>query len=357
MKALIGIPNGEILMLMLDHKFLSEKMTEVLKEINISSESIYYLVNCLIQTSLRGIDSHGINLFPHYYRVANTGRINKSPNIRVIKTGQSTAIIDGDHAYGHHAGAVGMMTAIELSRETGIGATVVKNSSHFAAASYYGLMAAKNDMIGFAFTNANALVKAYGSSETYFGTNPICFTAPIMDEEPLCLDMATSLTNRNKIKNYERENKSIPSNWAYDDKGKATTDPSKVAMLSPIGEYKGFGLGMMVDVLCSLLAGGLFSKHIQEMYENLNNKRYISHCFIAIRIENFVALNKFKSNLKKMVSEVRNLPTLDGIEHVMVPGDPEKYKMLERTKYGIPIDEQKFIEFLQISSDFKKVVK
>ena len=84
------------------------------------------LVNSLIETSLRGVDSHGVNLFPHYCRAVKSGRINSTPNIKIKQTGTSSAIVDADHAFGHHVGAVAIDNAINLSKETGIAAVNVK---------------------------------------------------------------------------------------------------------------------------------------------------------------------------------------------------------------------------------------
>ncbi len=162
---------------------LAALMAAELAKRHIDPESNQHVVASLVQTSLRGVDSHGINLFPHYCRAAEAGRINSRPHISISRTGPSTAVMDADH---------------------------VRNSTHFGAAAYFGLIAAERDCLGFAFTNADALVKAFGAKEAFFGTNPICFTAPLQNESPFCLDMATSLVSWNKINNYRREN----SAWA-----------------------------------------------------------------------------------------------------------------------------------------------
>ena len=239
------------------HDLLSLLMTNELHKREVSPGAVKNVVECLIQTSLRGVDSHGINLFPHYCKAVDAGRINSSPHITITAISDSTAILDADHTFGHHAGAIAMSEAIRISKKSGIGAVSVKNSTHFAAAAYYGLMAADNDCIGFAFTNADSLVKAANAKEAFFGTNPICFTAPLNTEGPLCLDMATSLVSWNKIVNFRREEKTIPSNWAFNQHGLPISDPHKAVSLNPAGEYKGFGLGMMVDILCALLSNSI----------------------------------------------------------------------------------------------------
>lgn len=344
-------------MIYLNSKVLSDVMKQVLEELDVNNVSIKHVVDSLIQTSLRGVDSHGINLFPHYCRAIKSKRINKNPNIKVNQTGASSAIVDADHGFGHHAGAISMNYAVELAQKTGIAAVNVKNSTHFGAAAYFGFFATDNDCLGFAFTNADALLKSFGSPEAFFGTNPICFTAPLKDEQPLCLDMATSLVSWNKLMNNKRQNLDVPNNWAFDVKGKSITDPNLATSLNPIGGYKGYGLAMMVDILCGILAGSLTSKDILPMYTSpINEKRYISHFFMALDINKYFEIDKFKQKLQDVVDRLRCLPSLDNEKPVMVPGDPEKEFYEIRIKEGIPIDEMRYEELLAISNIFSEAI-
>ena len=142
------------------------------------------MVASLIQTSLRGVDSHGIQLFPHYLRAVASGRVNAKPVLSVVKTGSSSATLDAMDWFGHHAGAVAIDAAVELAKASGVGAASVGQSTHFGAAAYFALRAANAGCIGFSFTNADALVKAFNASKPVFGTNPVCFTAPLRTEDP-----------------------------------------------------------------------------------------------------------------------------------------------------------------------------
>lgn len=338
---------------------LADLMRGELAKRRVCRESTDHVVASLIQTSLRGVDSHGINLFPHYCRAVEAGRVNGNPDIRISRPAASVATVDADHAFGHHAGAVAMGKAIELAMETGIGTASVRDSTHFGAAAYFGLMAPERDCLGFAFTNADALVKAYGARDAFFGTNPICFTAPMEGEGPFCLDMATSLVSWNKINNFRRENREIPPHWAFDAEGKSVTDPHAARTLNPAGEYKGFGLGMMVDILCSVLTGSLISKDIMPMYAPPldSTKRRLSHFFMAIDIARFSDPGRFRKNLQGMVERIRTMEPLVSDGEVMVAGDPEKKSLARRTVEGIPVDDVKYEEFLTVNPAFEKATK
>jgi ureidoglycolate dehydrogenase (NAD+) len=334
-------------------------MQKTLEQRMVNPDSIDHVVSSLIQTSLRGVDSHGINLFPHYCRAVDAKRINRTPSIIISQTGTSTAIVDADNAFGHHAGAVAMDKAVEMAKKTGVGTASVKNSTHFAAAAYFGFRAADRDCLGFAFTNANALVKTFGAKEAFFGTNPICFTAPLEREGPFCLDMATAVVSWNKINNYRRENRDIPMHWASDSKGNPVTDPGQVQTINPVGDYKGYGLGMMIDILCGVLAGGPASKDILPMYPPKldSTKRRLSHFFMAIDIDKFLGVAQFKKNLQRIVDEIRVVEPAVAGQKVMVAGDPEKKNYSIRVIEGIPVDDAIFEEFLAISSEFSRTVK
>jgi ureidoglycolate dehydrogenase (NAD+) len=233
----------------------------------------------------------------------------------------------------------------------------VRNSSHFAAAAYYGLAAAEAGFIGMAFTNADSLVRAHGSSKAYFGTNPICVTAPLANEGPLCLDMSTSVVSFNRIKNHRLRHEPVDSTWGSDASGNPTTDAHLVATLTPTGGYKGYGLGMMIEMLCGILATGPYAHQLLPMFTNLSERRSISHFFVAIDPSRFLPLPQFRERLQEMVDHVRKLPVLSPADAVMVPGDPEKKTAVKRAEEGIPVTDDKANEFLSLHSRFHSALK
>ena len=304
-----------------------------------------WVVNGLIETSLRGVDSHGIRLFPHYLNGVRGGRINPDPQYRCKQTGGATATFDGDHTFGHAAGSEAMHKAIAMARESGIGGVTVYNSSHFGAAACYSLLAARQGMIGLSFTHADALTLSSGGVRPYFGTNPIAFAAPVLHEEPFSLDMATSTTNWNKIRECRKKDLKVPLNWGANDQGEATADPNAMIQLFPIGDYKGFGLAMMIDILCGVLTGMPFARAISSMYKApIEEKRFLGHFMMAIDISRFIPLAEFKQRMQQMIDSLRAEPKKDSMIAVQVPGDPEKKAHAKRSKEGIPIDREEWKE-------------
>lgn len=321
---------------------------QVLAAVKVDKTVARHVVDGLLQTSLRGVDSHGIRLFPHYVKVVKAGRVNGHPKYTFHKGGNSVGRLDADHTYGHAAGAEAMKYVLDMARQTGCGAVAVFNSSHFGAAAYCGLMAAEHDMIGISLTHADALMLATGGIRAFFGTNPICVTAPVEGEEPFCLDMATTTITWNKVKMHRERNQPLAPGLAADGKGESTTDPHIAESLFPIGGYKGFGLGMVVDILCGLVSGMPFGREITSMYLTpLDQKRYLGQFYMALDIAKFQDVKLFKSRLKKYVDEIRVEPAKDPSHPIMVPGDPEKKAFIQRSREGVPLAPTEYAAILE----------
>jgi ureidoglycolate dehydrogenase (NAD+) len=341
-------------MISLDSQLFYKTLLQVLHTRNVPEPIAKTVVESLVTTSLRGVDSHGLNLYPHYDNELKLNRLNINPNIQINETGLSTAVLDADNTFGHYAGDLAVDKAIDLASNTGVGVVSVKNSTHFGAANYFTDKIARNNMIGFAFTNTEALVNAFGSKEAFLGTNPFCFSAPMLDEEPFCLDMATSTVAWNKIKNYRRQNLELEKGWALDENGVETQNPHDANSLTAIGGYKGFGLGMVIEILCSGLASGALSKDIPPLYDlSIEDKRNISHFFIAIDVSKFISIDLFKMYMSNLATRVRSLEPNSNSTEVLMSGDKEKQQYAIRLANGIPMDDVKFDEFLSISKDFQ----
>lgn len=338
----------------ISHVKLREFFVAALNSRSVREDVVNHVCASLLQTSLRGVDSHGVELFPHYVRALDSGRINPNPNYRFTATGPSTGKLDADHGFGHASGAEGMTKAIEMARKTGIGAVAVYNSTHYGAAAYFSLLASEQDMIGMNFTHTDALMLSYSGVRPFFGTNPICMTVPCDGEEPFCLDTATTLTSWNKLLKYADRGEPIPDGWAFDARGDPVSDPTKATCLAPIGSYKGFGLSMMVEIFCSLLTGMPFGPNLARMYgDPIETKRYLGHFFLAMDPARFIELGSFKRRMRELMDAIRSEPAKNLVMPVMVPGDPEKAQYAERIQTGIPLSEKTYRSFVKLAEEIK----
>ncbi|WP_170263696.1 Ldh family oxidoreductase [Blastochloris sulfoviridis] len=292
----------------------------------------------LVWTSLRGIDSHGIRLLPHYLEGVRGGRLTPDPNMRFERTAPATGLLDADHTFGHAAGMTAMGHAIGLAREAGIGAVSVHNSSHCGALSFFAHEAARHDMVGIVFTHATARVKTPASNRPFFGNNPICLVAPMAREEPFCFDAATTGITFNAVKAAAAAGQTLPPGLVADAAGMETTDPAEAAQLLPIGDYKGFGLSMMVDILCAVLSGMPAGDQVSPMFgAPMSRKRYLGQFFCALNVAAFRDVGAFKAELQDLAERVRAEPAIRSGVPVLVPGDPEKAAWAERSVQGVPV--------------------
>lgn len=300
----------------------------------------------LVETNLRGVDSHGVARLPHYIRRIKAGSILPKPEMRFTRLSESTGILDGGHGLGHVVMTRATQDVITIAQECGSGWVAVKNSSHCGALAGFGLPIAAAGMIGLVFSHVDPMVLPYGGRKPFCGTNPICITAPAKDKT-LCLDMATSKVAWNRVGNAAMNGETIPFGWAVDSEGRDITDPTQVAALFPFGEYKGSGLGLCIDVLCALLSGAPFGPDVPKMYGDLSQHRHLGGMVGAIDIRRFVLLDEFTNRLTDMLERWGAIPPMDPGDRVLYPGEPEVMMHEKRLREGIPLPISVLDEFQQ----------
>jgi len=313
-------------------------MGRVLARCGVEPSIAKHVVGGLTEASLRGVDSHGVQLFPHYVEALRAGRINGAPHLRFTKESAATAVLDADHTFGHAAGAVAVDRAMALARQVGVGVVAVRNSTHFGAAAYFGLMAARHDMIGFASTHATPHVLYPGADRPTLGPNAMCVAVPMAGEEPFCLDMATSAVTFNRLKLVKEAGLPIESSWGADADGVPSTDSASIAHLFPIGGYKGYGLAMVLDIVCGMLSGMPVGPQVSRMYGvPLSERRFLGHVVGAVAVSAFEAPEVFKARMRAYCDGLRAQSMRDEMGVAMVPGDPEKRAEAVRRRDGIPV--------------------
>jgi ureidoglycolate dehydrogenase (NAD+) len=268
--------------------------------------------------------------------------------------------VNGDDGLGHLVMSEATRMAIDLAREAGAGWVAVCRSSHCGAMAPYGLEIADAGMIGFVFTHVDPMVLPFGSAQAYCGTNPICITAPRasagagdLASGALCLDMATSKVPWNTVANAAMEGVPIPLGWAVDAKGRDTTDAAQVASLYPVGEYKGSGLGLMIDVLCSMLGGAPSGPDIPKMYSHdLTQPRELGGLVGAIDIGRFAAPEQFCQRISALIERWCALPPAEPGGRVLYPGQPELIEREKRLRDGIPVGLQLLREFDELADRY-----
>jgi len=293
----------------------------------------------LVESNLRGVDSHGVVRLPHYATRLRKGSIKPRPSITVKRTGPATAMVEGDAGMGQLVAVRAMNEAIALARESGVGAVGARNSSHCGAMAYFVEMAVKEGMIGIALTHTDPIMAPTGMKRNFLGSNPIAFGAPGGDAPPIVVDMATTNVAWGKIIVARQEGKTIPPDWGVDAEGKPATDPHKVSGLAPMAGPKGYALAAMIEVLCAHLTGVPFGTHVVRMYGDLDQPRNLGHFMLAIDIARFTNPATFKAGIDLFAREIHAEEPVDPARPPLAPGEPERLTAAKRLKTGVPLGE------------------
>jgi LDH2 family malate/lactate/ureidoglycolate dehydrogenase len=199
------------------------------------------------------------------------------------------------------------------------------------------MRAAEAGLVGMSMTNSEPFVIPYGGAESVLGTNPICLAAPAGDGHIFNVDMATSQVAVNRIFNARDEGREIPDNWGVDERGEPTTDPAAVTSAVPLGGYKGYGLALLVEVLCGVLSGSGVRHGVGELYSGGEQRQNTGHFHLAIDPERTVGRDRFAAVLGGMLGELRATKPAPGFDEVLVAGDPEDRARAVRERDGVPI--------------------
>lgn len=325
-----------------------EQTRAILRAWGAPPEHVEVIAGCMHESDLRGIDSHGVGMFPNYARLLAEEAIHIRPNIRVVHDDAATALIDADHALGHVPATMAMDLACDKAARFGIAMVAVRNSNHYGAAGVYTSKATARGLIGINTTGTSqrSVVPTF-AREPRFSTNPIAFSAPAAHNPEFCLDMATSTVAVGKVNIARRAGKPLPEGWALTAQGTPERDAaaafhSKPKRLTPLGgnrelgSHKGYGLAMMVEILCSVLTDSFIGGHDPRTWEK---GRYINagHCMIAIDPNRFALGERFETRMDRLIDMLHDSPRADEAQPVLVAGDPEHAERARRLAEGIPM--------------------
>lgn len=321
----------------------------VLEQVGVPAEEARICAEVQVDGSLRGIDSHGIRAIPGYVAKVRRGLCPARANLTVVHETATTARLDAHFSLGQVTAVRMMRLAMDKARATGMGMVVAYNCDHFGPASYYPRMAAAEGLIGMTCSiNTGSVVVPHGGRVGLHDTNPISWAIPAGEERPIVVDMATSVAASGKIGGYAARGLDIPVGWAIDRvEGKPVTTPEQVRAgyyHLPAAGHKGYGLGLVVDVLSAGLAGSWLAREFAEARPG--ERRTGSFCVQAIDPAAFLPLDQFKGRVDRLIRDARATPPAEGFDEVLVPGDPEHRTWLKRSAEGIPFEEQAWEGFL-----------
>ncbi|MGE4488265.1 MAG: Ldh family oxidoreductase [Kiritimatiellales bacterium] len=332
-------------------------MIDVFQSIGVPENDARICADVLITADKRGIDSHGTGRLKtiYYDRIVKQNIQQPVTEIEIVRDKAATAVVDGHHGMGMVISKRCMEMAIEKARTYGLGMVVARNSTHYGFAAYYPIMACDAGMIGLTGTNARPSIAPTHGVENMLGTNPMVFGIPTDEDFPFTNDYATSIIQRGKIEQYEREGRDCPLGLVIGRDGQTKTDSVQIlkdlvsgeAALAPIGGlseetggHKGYGFATVVELLSATLQQGAFLKQLSGLAEDGTRKPYaLGHFFLAIDIEHFCDLVDFKKTAGDILRQLRASQKAPNADRIYTCGEKEHLAWLDRKDKGVPVND------------------
>jgi len=324
--------------LLYESEILKEFCINILMKAGVKTKDADIIAETLICADLRGVKSHGIVRLSTYVEKIEKGIVSLGANMEFERNSGAIALLDAKNSIGQVAGFKAMNTAIDMARIYGIGLVGVKNSNHFGIASYYSMLALKEEMIGVVITNSSPAIAPYGSNTPLLGTNPLSISIP-SNGKPIVLDMSMSTVARGRIRYAALTGMEISEGWGLDAKGNATTNPNEAlkGSLVPIGGVKGSGLALIIDLLCGVLTNTCLTGEVKNITD-MSGPSKTGHMFCAISISKFINIDLFKNDVGVIISNIKSLDKAAASE-IFMPGEIEHDLEVKRKKEGVPIEQ------------------
>ncbi len=311
------------------------------------------VADSLIWANLRGVDSHGVLRTPWYVQNIDTGVMNPRPNVILARQTPSTVLIEADRALGAVVTVDAIDHVVDKASLGGIGLAIIRNHTHQGAIGFYTQMITQQGMAGIAIACNPPNMAPFGAKVPGVHNSPISIAVPGKRNQSLLLDMATSVAAGGKLWLAQDKGAPIPLGWALDSMGNPTTDPNAATVFLPVGGPKGSGLALLFECLTSLMAlnplveptlsqSVVHAAEVQESGDTWKRPKYLprhnqNSLLIAIDISAFSPLEQYVESVDQLIDAEKRLPTADGFDEVLVPGELEERTQTERMRNGLPL--------------------
>ncbi|MDR1297496.1 MAG: Ldh family oxidoreductase [Deltaproteobacteria bacterium] len=336
---------------LIDYQDLLRLTTDILlKGYGYNQKEAGITATLLVEADARGIPSHGVSRLAFYRTNLDLGHCRPGSEPEVVWETPVSLVVDARAGVGCRAAEWCVERTMGLARKTGVAHCAVRNSNHYGIAGYWAELMAKNDMIGMAFTNTYiAGVPTFGSRRL-LGTNPIAVAVPERDGRIFLLDMATTTVSHGKVELYDRRGKTMPRGWVVDESGEETYDAAGFERtfyqtsfgghlyLGGVGEdsggHKGFGLALLIEILCSGLSMGASSL---ETYPE-GGSGGITHYFSATRMDLFGDPGELRDRVGGILETIRRSEKAGGRDRIFIHGEKEAEAREASLRDGVFLD-------------------
>ncbi len=337
------------------YESLLEFATALLRAGGVRGEEASLVAQSLVEANLCGHDSHGVMRIPYYLDELARGNVQSGVELELFHDEPEAISADAHWGLGQVQARRLMDLLIRRTVDRAVCVGTLVRCAHIGRLGEYCQQAAEHHRVSIIMANTHGATRRVappGGTAPRLGTNPVAFGVPY-DQEPIILDFGTSATAEGKVRLRRLAGEPCPEGWLLDAQGRPTTDPETLyadppGTILPMGgpgqTYKGFGLALVVEIFAGALSGGVTSREVPE-----NQK---GNC-VYMQVINPSRLGRgwdhFARELKQLVEFIRSCPRAEGVEAILLPGDPERRTAARRRREGIPIDPGNWAPLVQLA--------
>ena len=326
--------------------FTAEELTaicrNVFQKLKVPATEAEIVTRSMVDANRVGHDSHGVIHLPKYVRELEAGLIQPGAPTETRHASASITVLDGNWGFGPVIATRAVELAIEKAKQTDISSVAVSQCNEVGRLGGYACLAADAEMIGVLMTNdhgGGTCVAPHGGIEGRLSTNPIACAVPIEGQDPIVLDMSTSVVASGKIRVKQHQDEALPHGWLIDAEGKSTTyantfystPPAVLLPFGGIAAHKGFGLSVIVDILAGALTGAGCS---QGEDARVGNGLFV----LVLNVASFRGFPGFSAEIERFIEYLKSAKRAAGVDAIRMPGERGWEAQRKREREGIPID-------------------
>lgn len=329
----------------LDCDTARQLLCDVMRRLNVPAGEIEIVSDTLMEASLSGHDTHGVGRILIYVKGIRRGTMVPGADVEIVRETESTLLLDGGGGLGPVTARQALDHASRKASKTGVGCVSTINSNDIARLGTHVMRPAEQGLIAILMANdagAGPYVAPWGGTQPFLSTNPIAAGIPRATEDPIVIDISTSVAAAAKVYAAAHQEKPVPEGWLISENGSATTDAAswvkRQSALLPLGGmvagHKGFALALLVDVLAGAL-GGAGCAGSGPGAENGDPNAIFA---LVIDPEKFGSRSDFTASVEGLVRKLKAVKKMPGVEEILVPGERAARERRRREKEGIPVD-------------------
>jgi uncharacterized oxidoreductase len=332
------------------HDRLKRFTSAIFAAVGCSDHEAERIGHYLVEANLAGHDSHGVIRVPYYVEWVKVGKVVPNQRLKVVFENEVIAVADGQYGFGQVLGEEAMRLGIEKAKKHGVAVVALRHAGHLGQIGAWPLLVARAGLLSLHWVNtsgAGILVAPFGGINRRLSANPIAAGVPRANSEPLILDMSACTIAEGKIKVALNKGVPVPENCIIDSKGQPTTDPKVFygpppgAILS-IAAHKGYGLGIIAEVLAGALTGGGCS--------DPKNANRLANGMLSILLDQrlFQDEETFAVEIERFIAWVKSAETATPDGEILMPGEAEARTRRQRVRDGIELDETTWGQLLEV---------